>query len=127
SERGPEETLENRRYDSLERLIGWRQRAGEGFLFFRVTSFREIVLSSGEKLDVPAAIACVFSDCDVEPSFDGVEGGSADGEPAGWTFREYDTDSDLQYNRARCFDPTVGRWVATDALGFEAAETSFFR
>ena len=35
-----------------------------------------------------------------------------------WTECELDTDSGLQH-RARYFDPTVGRWLSEDSLGFD--------
>lgn len=126
SEHESEEILGNHRYDSLERLIAWSVQKDEYFIFYRVKSFREVTLRSGEKLDVPAAIACAWTDRDVEPSFDGVEGDPSDGEPGGWTFQEYETDPELQYNRARCFDPTQGRWVSENPLGFDPAEENLY-
>ena len=37
-----------------------------------------------------------------------------------WTGREYDVEAELQYNRARWYDPKVGRWLSTDPIGFDA-------
>ena len=39
-----------------------------------------------------------------------------------FTSRELDTDTGLQYNRARWYDPTVGRWISEDPLGFVAGD-----
>jgi hypothetical protein len=111
SDRQPEEQLGNRRYDSQERLIAWSIREGDYFVFYQVKSFREILLPSGEKADVPAAFVCALTDREVEPSFEPTECGSSEGQSGGWKFHEDGADIDLQYNRARSFDPTPGRWI----------------
>jgi len=50
----------------------------------------------------------------------------AEGEPSqgpfAWEGRELDTEAGLQYNRARHYDPAVGRWLSQDPLGLEAGE-----
>ena len=33
--------------------------------------------------------------------------------------------SDLQYNPTRWYDPTVGRWMNEDPIGFNAHEANF--
>jgi RHS repeat-associated protein len=40
--------------------------------------------------------------------------------------RELLTEEALQYNRARCFDPSVGRWMSEDPLGYDNSEGSLF-
>jgi RHS repeat-associated protein len=35
-----------------------------------------------------------------------------------WTGRELDTLTGLQYNRNRWYDPTLGRWLSEDPIGF---------
>jgi RHS repeat-associated protein len=37
----------------------------------------------------------------------------------GWTGREFDSETGLQYNRARYYDPATGRFVSTDPSGIE--------
>jgi len=37
-----------------------------------------------------------------------------------WSPRLYDVEEDLQYNRARYYDSSVGRWLSTDPLGYSA-------
>ncbi len=32
------------------------------------------------------------------------------------------SDEKLLYNRARSFDPTVGRWLSNDPVGFDAGD-----
>lgn len=51
------------------------------------------------------------------------------GDP-GWylyTGREFDVETQLQYNRARYYDATTGRWISQDPLGFDAGDTNLFR
>ena len=45
----------------------------------------------------------------------------------GFTGRERDTESDLQYNRARYYDAALGRWLSQDPIGFEAGDANLYR
>jgi RHS repeat-associated protein len=44
-----------------------------------------------------------------------------------FTGREADADTKLQYNRARYYDPTTGRWVRQDPIGFAAGDVNLYR
>ncbi len=44
-----------------------------------------------------------------------------------FTSREFDTATDLQYNRARWYDAGVGRWLSEDPLGFAAGDANVGR
>jgi len=44
-----------------------------------------------------------------------------------FTSREFDTDTNLQYNRARYYDATTGRWLSHDPLSFAAGDTNTYR
>ena len=44
-----------------------------------------------------------------------------------FTSREFDDDVDLQYSRARWYDPAVGRWIGEDPLGFAAGDANLVR
>ena len=44
-----------------------------------------------------------------------------------WTGQQYDSVTGLQYNRARYYDPTTGRWTTEDPLGFGAGDTNLYR
>ncbi|MFO0929428.1 MAG: tandem-95 repeat protein [Gemmataceae bacterium] len=45
----------------------------------------------------------------------------------GWTGREHDAETGLQYNRARYYDPQTGRWLSQDPLGFAAGDIDLYR
>jgi RHS repeat-associated protein len=44
-----------------------------------------------------------------------------------FTGREFDRVTGLQYNRARYYDPTTGRWTSRDPVGFDAGDTNLYR
>jgi RHS repeat-associated protein len=46
--------------------------------------------------------------------------------PYRYTGREYDT-PDLYYYRARYYDPTIGRFITPDPIGFLSGDTNFYR
>ncbi len=45
----------------------------------------------------------------------------------GYTGREWDKETELQYNRARWHDPTVGRWLSANKCRFEHRPETRFR
>jgi len=45
----------------------------------------------------------------------------------GYTGRETDAESDLNYYRARYYDPAVGRFASEDPLGFAAGDVNLYR
>src|ERR1019366_3426819 len=45
----------------------------------------------------------------------------------GWTGREVDVETGLQYNRARYYDAATGRWISQDPLGFDAGDSNLYR
>jgi RHS repeat-associated protein len=45
----------------------------------------------------------------------------------GWTGRESDSETGLQYNRARYDDVTVGRWITEDPASFAPADANLYR
>jgi RHS repeat-associated protein len=45
----------------------------------------------------------------------------------GYTGREEDKESGLDYYRARYYDPNVGRFISVDPIGFEAGDTNLYR
>ena len=45
----------------------------------------------------------------------------------GYTCREWDTDIDLQHNRARWYDPATGTWISKDPIEFAAGDANLYR
>jgi RHS repeat-associated protein len=45
----------------------------------------------------------------------------------GYTGRQYDTATDLQNNLNRWYDPSVGRWVSQDPIGFAGRDANLYR
>jgi len=45
----------------------------------------------------------------------------------GYTGREWDSDIDLQHNRARWYDPATGNWISKDPIGFAAGDANLYR
>ncbi len=44
-----------------------------------------------------------------------------------FTGREWDGEVGLQFNRARYYDPAIGRWVSEDPIVFEAGDSNLYR
>src|SRR5262249_45153107 len=55
------------------------------------------------------------------------ESNSAVGDRYKFTAREFDANTGLQYNRARYYDPTTGRWTSEDPSSFAAADSNLYR
>ena len=51
----------------------------------------------------------------------------ANGDRFKFTGREYDATTGLQYNRARYYDPSTGRWISQDPLGLDSGDTNLYR
>jgi len=45
----------------------------------------------------------------------------------GYTGREYDPETGLQYNRARYYDPKQGRFISQDPMSFDAGDANLYR
>jgi RHS repeat-associated protein len=55
------------------------------------------------------------------------EYGAGYGDRLKYTARELDADTGLQYNRARWYDNSVGRWLSEDPIGFAAGDHNLYR
>ncbi len=51
----------------------------------------------------------------------------ANGDRFKFTGREWDKEINLQYNRARYYDPATGRWISEDPIGFGAGDPNLNR
>jgi RHS repeat-associated protein len=51
----------------------------------------------------------------------------SNGDRYAFTGRERDVETGLQYNRARWYDPSTGRWITQDPLGFDAGDSNLYR
>ncbi len=49
------------------------------------------------------------------------------GDRYGFTSREWDSSVSLQYNRARYYDPNLGKWTSMDPMGFDGGDANFYR
>jgi RHS repeat-associated protein len=105
--------------DHVDQLIG-RQDGGVAYWYLtdRLGSVRDVTDNSGTNKD---AI-----------SYDGwgnitSESGITYRGSYAWTGRQFDVETDLQYNRARWYDPATGRWQSQDPLGFDAGDSNLFR
>jgi RHS repeat-associated protein len=47
--------------------------------------------------------------------------------PFSYTAREFDAETGLYYYRARYYDPTIGRFLGEDPIGFQAGDSNFYR
>ncbi len=56
-----------------------------------------------------------------------VSSSGSGGDRFGFTGREHDAALNLYYYRARFYDPTTGRFLSKDPLGFEAGDTNLYR
>jgi RHS repeat-associated protein len=45
----------------------------------------------------------------------------------GYTGRELDTETGLNYYRARYYDPSIGRFISEDPIGFDAGDMNLYR
>jgi RHS repeat-associated protein len=45
----------------------------------------------------------------------------------GYTGREFDSETGLQYNRARYYDAATGRFISTDPIGFDGGDGNLYR
>src|SRR5262249_37473306 len=44
-----------------------------------------------------------------------------------YTSREWDSEIGLQFNRARYYGPSIGRWISEDPIGFSGGDSNLYR
>src|SRR5207244_1889905 len=77
--------------------------------------------------DIVNASSSVIDHVDYDGFGNATETQPANGDRYKWTGRELDSETGLQYNRARYFDPKSGRWTSQDPLGFGAGDANLYR
>jgi RHS repeat-associated protein len=86
----------------------------------RLGSIRDVINNSGGVVDDIQYDA--FGNMTAE-----TPGGSAYRGWYAYSGREFDTEINLQYNRARWYDSFSGRWISQDPLGFDAGDSNLYR
>jgi len=105
--------------DAADQLFARISAAGTAawYLTDRLGSVRDIVNNSGAVID----------HLDYDGFGNATETQAGNGDRYKWTGREFDSETGLQYNRARYFDPHAGRWQNQDPTGFNAGDTNLYR
>ena len=88
------------------------------YLADRLGSVRDLVSASGAVID--------HLDYDVFGNITS-ESSSSNGDRYKWTGRELDIATGLQYNRARVYDSSTGRFEAQDPVAFAGGDTNVYR
>jgi RHS repeat-associated protein len=88
------------------------------YLTDRLGSTRDLMNSSGSVIDHLAYDGYGVILTETQPT---------NGDRYKWTGRELDALTTLQYNRGRNYDPTIGRWISQDPIGFDAGDANLYR
>jgi RHS repeat-associated protein len=91
--------------------VGW-------YLTDRLGSVRVLMNSADTTTDVVSYDAFGNITSETNTSF---------GDRHKWTGRQADSETGLQYNRARYYDVKSGRWTTVDPLGFSAGDSNLYR
>ncbi|HBJ39162.1 MAG TPA: hypothetical protein DDZ51_31330, partial [Planctomycetaceae bacterium] len=111
-----DQLLVDERVDTNESLSRWVLTDHQGTvrdLAVRDASTDEIIISNHRVFD----------------AFGNLLSETAGGESTifGYAGREWEEVADLQFNRARWYDPTIGRWISQDPIGFAAGDANLYR
>jgi RHS repeat-associated protein len=106
--------------DSVDQLVARIDSSGNAawYLTDRLGSVRDITDATGNIQD--------------HINYDGFGKVTAESVPGfgdrfKWTSRESDSETGLQYSRARSYDPATGRWLGQDPIGFGAGDSNLYR
>ena len=113
------------RNDQVDQMVGRVDYTGGGttasakwYVLDRQDSIAEVLDGRGQVLDALTYDAYGDILTETDPTQRG---------RYAWTGRELDAETGLQYNRARWYDPTVGRWISQDPMGFAAGDSNLYR
>jgi RHS repeat-associated protein len=106
--------------DAMDQLIARISSGGMAawYLTDRLGSMRNITDNSGSLIDTITYDG--FGNINTESQ-------SSNGGRFKWTSREADTETGLQFNRARYYDPRTGRWTSQDPMTFAAGDANLYR
>lgn len=106
--------------DNLDDIISTVNASGAAswYLSDRIGSVRDITDSSGTPLNHIDYTAFGAITSETNPTY---------GSRHRWTARERDIETGLQYNRARHYDVTTGRWSTEDPIRFLAGDANLYR
>jgi RHS repeat-associated protein len=99
------------------RIVPGSQTTVTWYLTDRLGSVRALMNQAGNLIDTIA----------YDRFGTATESQPANGDRYKFTGREFDSETNLQYNRARYYDPKVGRWDGQDPLGFDAGDVNLYR
>ena len=113
------------RGDNVDQLLGRVDViGGTGTGYWTLTdnlgSVRDVIDNTGTIKDSLQYDS--FGNIDTSPELDPTYRGRY-----AYTGREFDVETQLQYNRARYYDATTGRWISQDPMGFDAGDSNLYR
>ena len=104
--------------DAVDQLFARENSSGTlaWYLTDRLGSVRDVLNNSSTVLD----------HIDYDAFGNATETNSPNGDRYKWTAREFDSETGLQYNRARYYGPAIGRWISQDPLGFITGDSNMY-
>jgi RHS repeat-associated protein len=106
--------------DAVDQMVARISSSGTAawYLTDRLGSVRDITDNTGAVID--------------HVNYDGFGNVTSETQPTNgdrfkWTGRELDSETGLQYNRARYYDPKTGRWISQDPVGLGAGDGNLYR
>ena len=112
------------RGDNVDQLLGRVDTAGGAAGYWTLTdslgSVRDVIDNTATVKDSIQydAFGNINTSTELDPSLRG---------RYAFTGREFDVETQLQYNRARYYDATTGRWISQDPMGFNAGDRNLYR
>jgi RHS repeat-associated protein len=103
--------------DQVFARIG-QDRQASWYLTDQLGSVRDVLDGSGHVKDTISYDAFGNITSETDPAYGG---------RYKFTGREFDSETGLQYNRARYYDPHAGRWTSQDPMGFAAGDSNLYR
>ncbi len=105
--------------DAVDQLFAREDSSGTlaWYLTDRLGSVRDVLNNSSTVID----------HIDYDGFGNATESASTNGDRYKWSGREFDSETGLQYNRARYYNAGPGRWTTQDPIGFGAGDNNLYR